>query len=82
MAFASGVLQNLSPGNSGAGRLWLYSEDATLAAVRASGYFNAAVDYGLVDGDVVILICSDGFGLNDIAVSGSTYTVNEALTSA
>lgn len=82
MAFSAGKLVNLMSGNSAAGRLWVYSEDATLATVRASGYFDSAVDYGLADGDVVILICSDGFGLNDIAVSGTTYTVNEALTSA
>ena len=53
MAFADGVLSNLVPGNSADGRLWVYSESATLAAVRASGYFDDAADYGLADGDVV-----------------------------
>ena len=82
MAFSSGVLSRLSGANSTGGAVFLYTETATLAAVRASGYFDNAVDYGLVDGDVVMIIGSDGFGFNFISVSGTTYTVGEAVTSA
>ncbi len=81
MAFADGTLSPAVSSPAGA-NFWFYSEAATLAAIRASGYFDDSVDYGMVDGDLLIIIGSDGFGLNDISVSGSTYTVGEALTSA
>ena len=82
MAYSVDNLALVAGGNSTSGRIWKYSEAATLAAIRASGYFNNAVDAGLGEGDLVFIIASDGFGINDIAVSGSTYTVNEAVTSA
>jgi hypothetical protein len=53
-----------------------------LANIRASGYFDNAVDYGMVAGDIVMIMGSDGFGFSQIAVSGSTYSVGEGLTSA
>jgi hypothetical protein len=82
MAFADGTLVAITNSNKNAGNVWFYKEAATLAAIRASGYFDSAVDYGMVDGDIVMLAGSDGFGFNDISVSGSTYTVGEAITSA
>ena len=84
MAFASGTFSRISGSNSTGGAVWLYNETATLAAVRASGYLNvAAASYGLADGDVVMFICSDGFGFNIMAVSGAgVATVGEAVTSA
>ena len=81
MAFADGVLAPIHSSSAGP-NLFIYSEEATLAAIRASGYFDDSVDYGMVDGDMVMIVGSDGFGFNDISVSGSTYTVGEALTSA
>jgi hypothetical protein len=81
MAFADGTLAAIHSSSAGA-NLFIYTEAATLAAVRASGYFDDAVDYGMVDGDMVMIVASDGFGFNNISVSGSTYTVGEALTSA
>ena len=82
MAFSGDALERVSGGNTDAGSLWKYKEAATRAAIRASGYFNNAVDYGLSDGDIVIMYGSDGFGLSLISGSGSTYTVGEGLTSA
>ena len=82
MAFANGSLTRLSGANSTGGAVFIYTETATLASVRAPGYFNDAAAYGLVDGDVVMLICSNGFGFNLIIVSGAVYTVGEALTSS
>ena len=82
MAFSAGTLQRVDTANSDGGTLWMYKEAETLANVRASGYFNNAVDYGMAAGDVVMLFCSDGFGFSQIAVSGSTYSVGEGLTSA
>lgn len=81
MAFSAGVLAPIHSSSAGP-NVFVYSEAATLAAIRASGYFDDAVDYGMVDGDMVMIVGSDGFGFNDISVSGSTYTVGEALTSA
>lgn len=81
MAFADGTLAAINSSPAGA-NVFVYTESATLAAIRASGYFDSAVDYGLVDGDIVLIVASDGFGMNDISVSGSTYTVGEAITSA
>ena len=81
MAFSAGVLAPMHSSTAGP-NVFLYSETATLAAIRASAYFNDSVDFGMVDGDLVIIMASDGFGLNLIAVSGVTYTVGEALTSA
>ena len=82
MAYSINNLEMFASANSASGRLWKYKEAATLATIRGSGYFNSAVDAGLGDGDIVIIIGSDGFGLSEISVSGSTYTVGEGLTSA
>ena len=83
MAFASGTFTRISGSNSTGGSVWLYTEAATLAAVRAANYFNdAAASYGLDSGDVIMLICSDGFGFNSTLLTGVNVTVVEALTSA
>ena len=81
MAFADGTLAPILSSPAGA-NVFAYTESATLAAIRASGYFDSAVDYGMVDGDIVLIVASDGFGMNDIVVTGTTYTVGEAITSA
>lgn len=85
MAFADGTFVRLDSGsNSNAGKLFIYKEDATLAAIRASGYLNAAAaTYGLADGDIVMIVGNDGFGFSQVAVSGAgVVTVAEGLTSA
>ena len=82
MAFASGTLQRIGTANSDGGTVWMYKEAETLANIRASGYFDNAVDYGMVAGDIVMIMGSDGFGFSQIAVTGSTYSVGEGLTSA
>ena len=82
MAFASGTFSRISGSNSTGGAVWLYNETATLAAVRAANYLNNAFEYGLRGGDVVMFICSDGFGFNIMAYSDPNFTVGEALTSA
>jgi len=81
MAYSIDNLAPIKVGNSDSGRLWMYSEAATLAVMRASGYFDSASAAGLGDGDILILVGSDGFGMNDIVVTGTTYTVGEAITS-
>lgn len=82
MAYSLDNLALIAGSNGTSGRVWKYKEAATLAAIRASGYFNNAVDAGMANGDVVMILGSDGFGFSQIAVSGSTYTVGEGLTSA
>lgn len=82
MAFSGDNIDRLSGANSNTGVLWSYKEAETLANVRASAYFNNSVDSGVKDGDIILLFCSDGFGMSEISVSGVTYTVAESITSA
>ena len=83
MAFSNGTFTRVSGSNSTGGTVWLYNEAATLAAIRGANYFNdAAATYGLQDGDVVMIIASDGFGFSAVSVSGGNVTVGEGLTSA
>ena len=83
MAFSAGTLVALQTANSNAGKVWLYNEDATLAAIRADDYFNAAAaTWGMGGGDLVIIIGNDGFGINLTILTGSDVTMGEALTSA
>lgn len=82
MAYSVDNLALISGANSDTGRLWKYKEAVTLATIRASAYFDSASTAGLGDGDIIMIIASDGFGFNDISVSGTTYTVGEAISSA
>jgi hypothetical protein len=81
MAFSVNGLQVIAASNKDAGGLYMYFEAETLANMRGSGYFNNAVDAGLVVDDIIWLIGSDGHGMNQVNVSGSTYTLDEAITS-
>lgn len=84
MAFADGTFVRVDAGaNSNAGKVFLYKEDATLAAIRAANYLNdAAATYGLSDEDIVMIVGNDGFGFSQVVVSGGNVTVGEGLTSA
>jgi len=83
MAFADGTLIPLSASaNSNAGKVWMYKEDATLAAIRAANYLDDGVDYGLADEDVVMIIANDGFGFSQLSITAGAVTVGEGLTSA
>ena len=84
MAFADGTLIPLSSSaNSDAGKVWLYKEDATLAAIRADNYFDSAYpEYGFVEDDLLFIIGSDGFGINLIIETSGAITMGEAVTSA
>jgi hypothetical protein len=82
MAFADGTFTRLSGSNSTGGSVFLYTETETLLNVRAANYFNDAFEYGLRGGDVIMLICSDGFGMSSMAFSDPNFTVVESITSA
>jgi len=83
MAFADGTLVALQTANSDAGKVWLYKEDATLAAIRAANYLNDAADtWGMGGGDLLVILANDGFGLNLTILTGVNVTMGEALTSA
>jgi hypothetical protein len=58
MAYSIDNLSALSTSNTDTGGLWMYKEAATIAAIRASGYFDSAVDAGLVADDVILIIAS------------------------
>ena len=64
MAFSGDALERVSGGNTDAGSLWKYKEAATLEAIRASGYCNNAVNYGLRDGEIVSIYGSEGCGIS------------------
>lgn len=81
MAFADGTLTKVSGhANSLLGGFWEYKEDATVAAICASGYMNtAAADFKL--GDVVVMRGSNGTGLAQItSASGATPVTVGAFT--
>ena len=84
MAFADGTFVRVdASANSNAGKVFLYKEDATLAAIRAANYFNDALaSYGLSDEDIVMIVGNDGFGFSQVSVSGVNVTVGEGITSA
>ena len=84
MAFADGTFIPLSASaNSDAGKVWLYKEDATIAAIRAANYLDDAVDMGLADEDIVMILGNDAFGFSEVAVSAAgAVTVATAITSA
>ena len=81
MAYSLDNISAVSSSNSNTGKFYMYKEAETLANMRASGYFDNAVDAGLDADDVIMLIGSDGIGFNQVNVSGSTYTLDEAITS-
>tara|TARA_R110000823_G_scaffold225347_1_gene353166 strand:+ start:454 stop:708 length:255 start_codon:yes stop_codon:yes gene_type:complete len=84
MAFTNGTLERVSGGNSDAGVVWKYEEDATIAAIRGANYFNKAVDYGVKADDVILIIANNGVGFNTFSVTGVNYTMtaSRALTFA
>lgn len=79
-----------SQANTNAARIFRYNTaDDNAAAVKASGYFNGAVNstsgggYGLRDGDVILIEATDATAFLKIAVSGSNVaTTASALTFA
>lgn len=83
MAFSDGTFTRVSKdANSDNFTLWSYYENATLAAIRAANYFNDAYDYGLRDGDIIMIQGSDGFGFSVMSYSDPNFTVGEGITSA
>jgi hypothetical protein len=81
MAFTINGLGAISVANENTGAFYKYMEDETLANMRASGYFDDALHSGLSNGDVLMLIGNDGIGFNQVVVTGTVYTLTEAITS-
>ncbi len=82
MAFDGSNFAPLSAiANDDCGKVWTYKEAATLAAMRASGYFDNAIDYGIAADDAIMLFGSDGIGFSQVNISGTTVTLNENITS-
>ena len=77
MAFTPSNFITDSGANTNAPRINRYKEGATLAAIKAANYFNAAVTgtngggYGLRDGDIILVSASDGVSFLAMAVDGS-----------
>jgi hypothetical protein len=77
MAFADGTLTKVSGhANSLLGGFWEYKENATVATIAASGYFNAATKT-LQQYDVLVIRGSNGTALAQVtsATGATTVTV-------
>lgn len=81
MAYSVDNLAPIVSSNVDAGSMYIYKEAATLATLRGSGYFDSSVDAGVVADDILCLVGSDGIGFSQVNVSGSTYTLDENITS-
>lgn len=82
MAYSIDNLGVIAGANDNTGKLWKYKESETIANIRASGYFNNAVDAGMEADDTIMIVASDAIGFSQVNVSGSTYTLDENITSA
>lgn len=81
MAFEDGTLVRIGDANTDAGQLWMYGEDATVAAIVAANYFdNAYPDYGIEDADVMIINGNDGFVIVSIDITAGAVTVASTVT--
>lgn len=81
MAYADGILTKVaSHANADLGFTWEYFEDATVAAIAASGYFNDATNE-LQQYDLIYIRGNNGTGVAQVtsATGASTVTVG-ALT--
>jgi len=77
MAYADGKLLNVSVHENGNYvRQWIYKENATVAAIAASGYFNSATGK-LAKGDIIIIQGNNGTGMAQVtsATAAATVTV-------
>lgn len=82
MAYADGTLTKVTDhANSTLGDIWAYKENATVAAIAASGYFNDATDL-LKQYDVVWIYGNNGTGLSIVTSATGAATVTVAATTA
>lgn len=82
MAYADGTLTKVTGhANSLLGNVWEYKEDATVAAIAASGYFNDATEL-LQKGDLMILRGSNGTGFAQVTSATGAATVTVGATTA
>jgi len=70
-------LTNLAA-STGYTKLYVYSTGDAKATIKASGYFNEALHYGLSNNDVILVQCSDAIYHCKVVVVGETVTT-EAL---
>lgn len=59
------LVKTSSHANSGEGQQFSYKEDATIAAISASAYMNAAVGT-LQKGDIIVVYANNGTGLRQV----------------
>lgn len=82
MAYADGTLTNISNHeNTLLGRTWQYKEDATVAAIAASGYFNSATTI-LSKGDIIDIRGNNGTALAIVTSETAAATVTVAAFTA
>lgn len=79
MAFTPDTWVAHDTSNNNAPRSFSYrSSGDTLVAVKAAGYFNDAVGYGLSDRDMVMVDASNGASILHLLVNSGTGVVTVA----
>jgi len=82
MAFTlANLVKTSSHANADEGQQWSYKEDATVAAIAASGYFNSATNV-LRQGDVIVIFGNNGTGICRVSSATGAGTVTVAALSA
>ena len=82
MAFSDGIFAKLGThANYDAGFSWTYKEDATVAAISASGYLNTVVG-DLQAGDLIIVRGSNGTALRQVTSATGVMPVTVAALTA
>jgi hypothetical protein len=85
MAYTAANFRNITPANSNSGTLWMYREaGAAIGDIDEDGYFNNGIKMGLADGDIIMIMGSDGFGFYECTVSAGVVTLdaNESIVSS
>ena len=74
------LIKTSSHTNSDEGQQFSYKEDATIAAISASGYMNDASSV-VSKGDIVIVFANNGTGLRQVtSATGATPVTIAAVT--
>lgn len=77
MAYTPAKLNNIGQ-STGDGKIWIYTDTDTASAdLDADNYYAGAQDYGVVLGDIIFMIGSDGvlFGYFDATPTATTSSL-------
>lgn len=75
MAVFATNLNNIAA-SIGRSNFWIYDSITTMAATKVADFFNGATDYGMHDGDIMTVVCTDGTYQCQIAVAAGVVTLS------